>query len=36
MTLFQTDDLKVTTIGKRESSALLEVYKQCEDFLALA
>ena len=35
MTLFQTDDLKVTTIGKRESSALLEVYKQCEDFLAL-
>ena len=35
MTLFQTDDLKVTTVGDNETSALVEVYKQCEDFLAL-
>ena len=35
MILFQTDELKVATVNDSEISALLEVYKQCEDFLAL-
>ena len=35
MILFQTDELEVAPIDPGDLPALFEVYKQCEDFLAL-
>ena len=35
MILFQTDELHVATISDRDVPAILEVYRQCEDFLSL-
>ena len=35
MILFQTDELQIATVSDRDVPALLQVYKQCEDFLSL-